>query len=265
VNPAGLSIEDYERILATIDDIARCDSPDALSAAIVGHAPRLIRAQSCAWTEVNLETQHTNGCMIPPVDVAAMAREMSGVVHEHPVIRKLMETRDGSAKAISDFLSRRTFQSSNLYQQFYRKHRTEDQLSIAALFEPNWLVGLVWNRDTWGFTDREKAVANALRATLFQTYWHLRQLDAFAIARNGLRLQQQVRPTLVSALMAKGLSRREAEVAAIVAEGGSNCEIAAALGICEGTVRKHVNRLFLKLGVHNRSAATRAALALLRQ
>lgn len=61
----------------------------------------------------------------------------------------------------------------------------------------------------------------------------------------------------------KGLHPREAEVAAILAEGDSNRAIAAALEISEGTVRKHVNRIFLKLGVHNRAAATRAALGVL--
>ena len=116
-----------------------------------------------------------------------------------------------------------------------------------------------------GFSEREKAILDALREPLFHTYRRLRQLAEVALVQDGVSLTQQTRPVLIEALAAKGLNRREAETAAMMAEGCSNREIAAAMAICEGTVRKHVDRVFHKLGVHNRAAATRAALSLVRQ
>ena len=47
---------------------------------------------------------------------------------------------------------------------------------------------------------------------------------------------------------------------ALVAEGLTNRQIAERLVISEGTAIRHVSNIFGKLGVNNRSAATRAAL-----
>jgi DNA-binding CsgD family transcriptional regulator len=51
------------------------------------------------------------------------------------------------------------------------------------------------------------------------------------------------------------ITEREREVLALVAEGHSNGEIAAALWIAPGTVRKHLDNVYAKLGVSTRTAA----------
>lgn len=57
-----------------------------------------------------------------------------------------------------------------------------------------------------------------------------------------------------------GISRREAEILAWVAEGKTNEEIAIILGISRRTVAKHLELMYPKLGVENRTAAVRLAL-----
>lgn len=51
------------------------------------------------------------------------------------------------------------------------------------------------------------------------------------------------------------LTAREREVLALLAEGGSNREIAADLGLSPKTVNRHVENIFDKLGVSSRAAA----------
>jgi DNA-binding CsgD family transcriptional regulator len=50
------------------------------------------------------------------------------------------------------------------------------------------------------------------------------------------------------------LTDRELDVALLVAEGLRNREVAEALAISPHTVRRHGERVFMKLGVHTRAA-----------
>jgi DNA-binding CsgD family transcriptional regulator len=51
------------------------------------------------------------------------------------------------------------------------------------------------------------------------------------------------------------LSRREAQVLDLIRAGGTDKQIAIQLGVCRSTVSKHMQRIFAKLRVNNRTAA----------
>ncbi len=74
---------------------------------------------------------------------------------------------------------------------------------------------------------------------------------AAALAR-GIRQQQS----------APRLSDREREVLALVADGGSNPDIARALHLSEATVKTHLLHVFEKLGVSDRTRAVTRAMEL---
>ncbi|MEN3285419.1 MAG: hypothetical protein V7607_6559 [Solirubrobacteraceae bacterium] len=74
------------------------------------------------------------------------------------------------------------------------------------------------------------------------------------------------RPLSADALAAAlPISRREAEVLALLAAGKTNAAIAEDLSLSPRTVGRHVERILARLGVPNRAAATAAALAALHE
>jgi DNA-binding CsgD family transcriptional regulator len=76
-----------------------------------------------------------------------------------------------------------------------------------------------------------------------------------------LLLEEQELPFFsIAALELLGLTKREAEVLFWIARDKSNVGIAGVLGCCEGTVRKHLEHLYKKLGVQTRTGAMMVSL-----
>jgi len=77
-------------------------------------------------------------------------------------------------------------------------------------------------------------------------------------------------PEVVAQLLARsrhplaGLTAREREVLALMAEGRSNSAIAGALVVSDGAVEKHINSIFAKLGLPPAEQDHRRVLAVLR-
>ena len=85
-----------------------------------------------------------------------------------------------------------------------------------------------------------------------------------------LQLSRETNPTFVDQLLAEfgvsgnealvePLSDRELEVLRLVAQGYSNRETAVKLVVTEGTIKKHLNNVYGKLGVKNRTQAINLA------
>lgn len=69
-----------------------------------------------------------------------------------------------------------------------------------------------------------------------------------------MRLAEDQEVSLAPSLARLGLTRREAQVARLLARRATNREIAERLGMSPHTVRHHAENVFAKLGVHSRRA-----------
>ena len=104
------------------------------------------------------------------------------------------------------------------------------------------------------FVDRGDSMARLLRYSLRKS-WHADYIETLLAAFD---------PTAEGYVATsesdyEALSEREIEVLLLVADGASNREIAEQLFISIGTVKKHINNMFLKLDAHSRTQATAIA------
>jgi LuxR family maltose regulon positive regulatory protein len=105
------------------------------------------------------------------------------------------------------------------------------------------------------FVDEGKPMAQLLQHTAAKGV----ELDYVTklLAALGARTQPERQPAEPS--VAEELTQREKEVLRLIAAGLSNRESAESLVVTEGTVKKHLNNIFGKLGVKSRTQAVAQA------
>jgi DNA-binding CsgD family transcriptional regulator len=166
-----------------------------------------------------------------------------------------------------------------------------ESLTLFVEFGDRWFCGLVLESAAFlaaGDGDSERAVrllgaADAIWMALdVPPMARLRERHASALAQarsrlgedrlaaaweEGRRLPLSATVELVAAVGARigvdapdGLTARELEVLALVAEGLTDAEVAEKLVVSLRTVHAHLRSIYRKLDLHTRSAATRYAL-----
>jgi DNA-binding CsgD family transcriptional regulator len=145
----------------------------------------------------------------------------------------------GRAVRRSDLVPRAAFRRTALYQDVDRVLGIEDTMSLWLVDRGRLVGGFAFDSVTRDFTSRDVLV-----------------LDTLAPHLARLHRATRIRAVHETAVVEE-LTPREREVLGVVAEGLTTREIAATLCIAPGTVRKHLDNIFAKLGVGTRAAAVR--------
>jgi DNA-binding NarL/FixJ family response regulator len=161
---------------------------------------------------------------------------------QHPKLVHWSRTKGDAAVRLSELISRPALHRLSIYNCFWRPFGVEYDFGIRVKYGSR-SVDLSCTRSHKDFSDEERDLLDALRPYLAHT---LRRLEI-----------RPIRETLHSSF---GITRREAEVLALVARGQTNAQIAATLFLSVGTVRKHLEHLYAKLGVTTRTQAAARAI-----
>ena len=189
---AALSAADLSAVLLCVGDLhagaAADDAMSTLPVLILRLLSGLVRSTSSAFTQVDPVLGESSGHMLPaePWTVEWIAPRFQANVADHPVVAYAARTRDGSAQAISDFLTPRQFHATGLYRAVFGPMGIEDQLSIGMVGSAGLMIGLSFNRVRRGFSDRDRGVLNALRPHVLQAYLSARRAQALRNA-DGVR------------------------------------------------------------------------------
>lgn len=206
------------RVAVGVRRLVPCDVAHTVTA-------RSVTARSGRELVATVATDPVNG--LPPY----FQPEVLRLRHEHPVVDHQLGTGDGRAVMTSDFVSHREMRNRRLYADLLAPLGIQETLAI-SFSTPQGVAALCIHGPWGGFSERERSLLNAVRPF---------------VARNIVRL--------LGPPEEEPLSAREREVVLLVAEGLADKQIATRMGISRGTVSKHLEHAYRKLGVTNRTAA----------
>ncbi|WP_269539642.1 helix-turn-helix transcriptional regulator [Cerasicoccus fimbriatus] len=157
---------------------------------------------------------------------------------------------DGQPFTRSDYFSRRQFRDTDIYAEVYQPLGIDDHCAVHVSGTDSEVAffGIERHRGP-DYSDDERDLLQMAQSIL-------------GSARNLARARdrQSASEANPAALCRAGLSPREADVLALVADGKTNDEIGLILGIQSSTVKDYLKQTFLKSGCPNRLAATMWAL-----
>jgi DNA-binding CsgD family transcriptional regulator len=135
---------------------------------------------------------------------------------------------------ISDFYTRRRYHDTGMYADYFGRNGIEHSALVCISAPSGRSRRLVFFRGRGAdFDRRDRLVLSLLRPLLDELYQEL---------------ERRRRPVA-------DLTARQWELLRLVASGHSNSEIARELVISKDTVRKHLENIFARLDVSNRTAA----------
>jgi DNA-binding CsgD family transcriptional regulator len=145
---------------------------------------------------------------------------------------------DRSVTMISDFYTARQLHATGMYVDYFGPRRVEHEVMLCIPAPAGRSRRLIFFRGRGAdFNERHRLLLSLLRPHLNELYQRL-------------EFRRRSLPNLTG---------RQRQLLQLVAAGHSNAQIAERLSISPPTVRKHLENIFERLGVKNRTAA--AALA----
>lgn len=99
------------------------------------------------------------------------------LMRQNPLVKHFEDTADTRAMMWSDFMSPEVIQQTELWQEMFRPLGVYSQMAMILPTPPGIVVGFAVNTDEKGFSERERAIFNALRPHLAHLYRSIRLLD----------------------------------------------------------------------------------------
>jgi len=205
---------------------------------------------SVGWPRETYRAEHLTGYADVMMGHPIVTYALAGPLSPEPV-------------STSDWLSRRQWRASPLYQDCYRHLGLDDQIAVPSVDRGTTFDGISLGRAGRNYCDEERDVLSVVMP-------HVRAALRRAEAAPGEIPALRVAPTLEATQVGGGrsadqfageggLTAREAEVLSLVARGLTDQQAAHRLGLSVRTVGKHLEHVYAKLGVTDRQAAVHAA------
>ena len=183
-----LSHEEHLQVLGCIHELHRCRSLADFPQHALRALGQLIPTTFSAFNEVNT----ARGRLVAVADRVVPDFEKLITVWErysdqHPLVRYVVETGDGQAVKLSDFLSESAYHELDLYRAVFSKLGTEDQLSLTIRSDAGVILAFSFNRDRRNFTEGERVMLNLVRPHVLQAYANAEELTGHVEEKSDLQ------------------------------------------------------------------------------
>lgn len=247
-----LTRPDYEAVwefLAEVDDLT---SEEPYPAEMLARLASLVASDQATYQELDVDGRRF--VELSPADPDD-EEELYWTVGPCPITDYRIRTGDLSAIRMSDVIGRQRYLGSPFYREYFQPVAFDHVLDLGLATDRGRYrsVVLIRGRDALDFSERDRAMLELLRP-------HLRAREARADLQRRVRDADRSPETETTDTQAS-LTAREREILRLVREGKTNAEIAGELWVSPGTVKKHLEHVYDKLGVASRAAAATAAQA----
>jgi DNA-binding CsgD family transcriptional regulator len=223
--------------LALVGEAAATQRKQPFELSVIELLRELIPADRAGYYESDIRGRGNTYFVDQPskaVDIDWQSDTVNAVIWSWPLFELRFDRFPEVALKLSDFLTKTKLRRNPWYCEIQRAGGVEHEIKLWLPAPTGTVRGFFLLRTARSpdFNERDRALLTVLRPHL-------------AAIRE--RWDQRRHPA--------GLTDRETEVLALVAEGLTNKEIAGRLTISGTTVRSHLEHIFEKLDVHTRTAA----------
>jgi DNA-binding CsgD family transcriptional regulator len=246
-----LSRADLEGILMFVHDAGELEFDALYPVELLARVGELIACDAITYAELDRSQRvHFAGVGLPE-DAEDDVGVYWNVVRTCPTFEYRDRTGDLQAVRVLDLIARRGYHELPIYRDYFLTFGLDDYVELGLRAEPgrDRFFVLFRRAGAHDFSERDRDVLELLRS-------HLYRFEAQAELRR--QLADASRARSADRDLNPRLTRREREIAELVAEGKTNAEIAAALWVAPGTVKKHLDNIYAKIGVGRRAAAATA-------
>jgi DNA-binding CsgD family transcriptional regulator len=232
----GIVDADLRRLLAVIDACRSAVAAEGLPAVVLERARALVPCDAIAFNELDPARQRAYLGQGNPGDFVSVGWQPFW--HHYwdcaPCCYPDRSHDLTSITTISDFYSRRQLRNTGMYADVFGLNGWEESAMVRLSAPAGRSRRLIFFRGPGpDFDGRDRLLLSLLRPHLNEAYQELARRRAASPA----------------------LTSRQWELLQLLASGHSNAEIAREMVVSAHTVRKHLENIFARLGVTNRTAA----------
>lgn len=237
---------DIEAVLRILSDLDALPAGEAYGPDVLVALQSLVPCDESSYQEADVDARRFLNALPGETEEDVQLYWSTGPC---PITDYRVRTGDVSAVRMSDVIGRSRYHELPIYREYFQPAGLDHVLDLGLSAVPSSYrsVVLLRGHDVVDFSERERSLLEMLRP-------HLRAREARA-ALIALVAEPRLDAEQHPADESSRLTAREREIVAMAAVGKTNAQIAAELWVSPATVKKHLENVYLKLGVGSRTAA----------